>query len=230
MATLVVTEGTGAGKSYPVPRALVLGREKGVDVQIGDAGASREHCKVYSQDGDWFVIDLNSRNGTKVNGKKVSRWHLAHGDLITIGTTAIRFDELSAKRPEAEAPAPSARAAASPAAAAPAASRGPGAIDRERERIRTEAEKNRAQAPRAGADDGSGIVVREKVLQYGRVENKGGLFKEDVAQRGGLFKLAMVLGLAAFVGLIIWVTMKVLVKDVVEDPNAPETPAETTPR
>ena len=191
MATLVVTEGRGAGRSYPVPRALVLGREKGVDVQIGDAGASREHCKIYQQDGDWFVIDLNSRNGTKVNGQKVSRWHLAHGDLITIGTTAIRFDEPAAKRPEAAAPAPAAPAAAKPAAAA---ARGPSAIDRERERIRTEAEKNRAQAPRAGSDDGSGIVIRETVLQYGRVENKGGLFKEDVAQRGGLFKAALVLG------------------------------------
>jgi len=229
MATLVVTEGRGAGKSYPVPRALVLGREKGVDVQIGDAGASREHCKVYQQDGDWFIIDLNSRNGTKVNGQKVSRWHLAHGDLITIGTTAIRFDEPAAKRPEAAAPAPAAPSSSAKASPA-AAGRGPSAIDRERERIRTEAEKNRGQAPRAGKDDGSGVVIRETVLQYGRVENRGGLFKEDVAQRGGLFKVALVLGLAAFCGLVIWITMKVLVKDVVEDPNAPEAPAEVTPR
>jgi len=224
MATLVVTEGRGAGRSYPVPRALVLGREKGVDVQIGDAGASREHCKIYQQDGDWFVIDLNSRNGTKVNGQKVSRWHLAHGDLITIGTTAIRFDEPAAKRPEAAAPAPAAPAAAKPAAAA---ARGPSAIDRERERIRTEAEKNRAQAPRAGSDDGSGIVIRETVLQYGRVENKGGLFKEDVAQRGGLFKAALVLGMLGVGALIVWGMMSLLVKDVVEDPNVPE---DVTPR
>lgn len=222
MATLVVTEGRGAGKSYPVPRALVLGREKGVDVQIGDAGASREHCKVYSQDGDWFVIDLNSRNGTKVNGRKVSRWQLAHGDLITIGTTAIRFDEPAAKRAEE---APAAPASAPAAAAAAAAPRGPSAIERERERLRAESEKVRAQAPRAGKDDGSGIVIREKVLQYGRVENKGGLLKEDVAQRGGLFKVALVLGLAAFCALIVWVMFTVFSRDVVEDPNVPEAPA-----
>ncbi len=224
MATLVVTEGRGAGRSYPVPRALVLGREKGVDVQIGDAGASREHCKIYQQDGDWFVIDLNSRNGTKVNGQKVSRWHLAHGDLITIGTTSIRFDEPAARRAEAAAPAPAAPAAAKPSAAAP---RGPSAIDRERERIRTEAGKNRAQAPRAGADDGSGVVIRETVLQYGRVENRGGLFREDVAQRGGLFKAALVLGMLGLGALIVWGMMSLLVKDVVEDPNAPE---DVTPR
>jgi pSer/pThr/pTyr-binding forkhead associated (FHA) protein len=225
MATLVVTAGPAAGKSFPVPRALVLGREKGVDVQIGDAGASREHCKVYSQDGDWFVIDLNSRNGTVVNGQKVSRWHLAHGDVITIGTTKIRFDEPTAKRPEEAAPAaPAARPAA--AAAAATAPRGPSAIERERERLRTEAEKNRAQAPRAGADDGSGVVIRETVLQYGRIENKGGLLREDVGQRGGLFRVAMILGLIGFCGLIVWGIMQVMVKEVVEDPDVPEAPAD----
>jgi hypothetical protein len=216
MATLVVTQGPGTGKSYPVPRALVLGREKGADIQVGDIAASREHCKVFSQDGDWFVIDLNSRNGTKVNGQKVSRWRLAHGDLITIGQTAIRFDEPAAKRAETAAP------PAPAAPAAPAAPRAPSAIARERERIQTEAEKNRSQAPREGKDDGSGIVIRETVLQYGRVENRGGLFKEDVSQRGGLFKAGLVIGMLAFGALVVWGIVKVLDKEVIEDPNTPE--------
>ena len=78
MASLVGTEGSDAGKSHPVARAVILGRQKGVDILVDDIGASREHAKVFPQDGDWFVIDLGSRNGTKVNGAAISRHRLAH--------------------------------------------------------------------------------------------------------------------------------------------------------
>ena len=57
MASLVILEGAGAGKSVPLQRAMVLGREK-ADVVVADVAASREHCKVFTQDGDWFVLDL----------------------------------------------------------------------------------------------------------------------------------------------------------------------------
>jgi hypothetical protein len=225
MATLVVTEGPGAGKSYPVERPLILGREKGVDLQVVDVAASREHAKVFTQDGDWFVIDLGSRNGTKVNGSKVSRWLLGHGDVITIGKTSIRFD---APEVAARAPAATAAKAAAPAAApssSPAAGRGPSALDRERERIRQEADGKGGRGPRQAADDGSGVVIREKVLQYGRVDDRGGLMKEDIGQRGGLFKVALVIGLLGLGLLIVWGIVKALEKKVVEDPDVPEQPA-----
>jgi pSer/pThr/pTyr-binding forkhead associated (FHA) protein len=224
MATLVVTEGPAAGKSYPVERALILGREKG-DVPIPDIAASREHAKIFSQDGDWFVIDLGSRNGTKVNGSRVSRWHLGHGDTITIGKTTLRFDAPEAARKEAPA-APSAPAAAAPARpGAPAAPRGPSAIERERERLKREAEAKRPQGARARADDGSGVVIKETVLQYGRIDDKGGLLREDVGQRGGLFKVALVLGLLALGAAIVWGMVRALDRPVVEDPDVPEEPA-----
>jgi FHA domain-containing protein len=216
MATLVVTEGPGAGKSYPVERPVILGREKDVDIQVGDVAASRAHAKVFSQDGDWFVIDLGSRNGTRVNGERISRHQLGHGDVISIGKTSIRFDAPGAAR--APAPAPAAAAAAAPAAAP----RGPSAIERERERLRVETERKRGQGPRATADDGSGIVIRETVLQYGRIEEKGGLLKEDVGQRGALFKIALALVFLGAGALIVWFIVKALEKDVVEDPNVPE--------
>lgn len=224
MATLVVTEGPGAGKSYPVERPLILGREKGVDLQVVDIAASREHAKVFTQDGDWFVIDLGSRNGTLVNGSKISRWLLGHGDVIKIGKTSIRFDapEVAARAPAATPPAGATASAAAPSA--PAAGRGLSPLERERERIRLEAEGARGRAPRPGADDGSGVVIREKVLQYGRVDDKGGLLKEDLAQRGGLFRVALVVGLLGLGVLIVWGVVKALDRKVVEDPDLPEQP------
>ncbi|MCK6481331.1 MAG: FHA domain-containing protein, partial [Planctomycetes bacterium] len=111
MPTLVFAAGKAEGTRHAITRAAILGRQKGVDVLVDDIGASREHAKVFQQDGDWFVIDLNSRNGTKVNGSPVTRWRLNHGDRISIGTTVLAF----------EAPEIASRAAPAPPAAAPAA-------------------------------------------------------------------------------------------------------------
>jgi hypothetical protein len=219
MATLVVMDGEDAGKSYEVSRALVLGREK-ADVPVKDIGASRAHCKVFSQAGEWAVVDLGSRNGTVVNGEKVARATLFHGDTILIGKTRFRLDAPEAPRPAPAAPAPPAARPASPSAP-----RGPSAVERERERLRAEKEAKRtsaapAAAPAAG--DGSGIVVRETVLQYGRIENRGGLLADDVAQRGGLFKVALVLGMLGLGAAIVYGIVRLNEKTVVEDPDVPE--------
>jgi len=225
MPNLVVTEGPETGKSFPVARTALLGRQKGVDILIDDVGASREHAKVFSQDGDWFVVDLGSRNGTKVNGAKVSRWQLGHGDTITIGTTSIRFDA-----PEVASSAPPPAAPERAPASAPASAekpRGPSPLEQERARLRAAAAASRsAPTGRVQADDGSGIVVRETVLQYGRIDDRGGLLKDDLAQRGAFFKIAVgVVFLGVGAGIVFGI-VKALEKEVVEDPNVPE---ETAP-
>lgn len=222
MANLVVVEGPEAGKSYAVPRSVLLGRQKGVDVLIDDVAASREHAKVFTQDGDWFVVDLGSRNGTKVNGAKISRWQLGHGDTITIGKTSIRFDAPDVVR--AAEPAPAAPAAAGPAA--PSAPKGPSPLEQERARLRAAAAASRsAPTGRMQADDGSGVVVRETVLQYGRIDDRGGLLRDDLSQRGGLAKIALALLFLGVGAGIVFGIVKAMEKDVVEDPNVPEAPA-----
>jgi len=225
MASLVIVEGAGAGKSVPLSRALVLGREK-ADLVIGDIAASREHCKVFQQGGDWFVLDLNSRNGTKVNGEKISRWQLAPGDTILIGKTQVRFDAPELP-PRAAPPKPAPAAASSrPAPASPTSPRGASAIERERERLRAEARAARPVAPGSTAkDDGTGIVIKETVLQYGRISDRGGLLRDDVAQRGGPFKIALVLLLGGFLVGIVWGAMKLVEKEVVETPDDAPPPA-----
>ena len=62
-------------------------------VRIKDTKASRQHARLISQGGVVEIEDLDSSNGTLLNGKPVQKRMLRHGDVIKIGTTEIRFDE-----------------------------------------------------------------------------------------------------------------------------------------
>jgi pSer/pThr/pTyr-binding forkhead associated (FHA) protein len=59
---------------------------------VDDANASRKHAELrYESDGSWTLIDLNSTNGTKVNGRLVGSITLKPDDRITVGTTEFIF-------------------------------------------------------------------------------------------------------------------------------------------
>ena len=70
---------------------LTLGRGERVDVQILDHGLSRLHCAIGREDGSYYVEDLGSRNGTWVNGVRVTRALLSGGDSIRIGGVEFEF-------------------------------------------------------------------------------------------------------------------------------------------
>jgi pSer/pThr/pTyr-binding forkhead associated (FHA) protein len=72
---------------------FVLGRSLECDLWIDDPMLSRKHCQLeQALEGDgWVVIDLNSRNGTHVNAKKIERSPLNHKDVITIGRAHVKF-------------------------------------------------------------------------------------------------------------------------------------------
>ena len=92
MAKLVAQSGPTAGREYPLTKELVtLGRQSTCDVQIIDNNASRAHCQV-RRDGKLFaLIDLGSRNGTQLNGKKVGERLLFFGDRIRVGEVEFLF-------------------------------------------------------------------------------------------------------------------------------------------
>jgi hypothetical protein len=80
------------GKSYVLEdRRAVLGRSKECDVQVPDANVSRRHAELRQEGSSWWVIDLDSTNGTEVNGKRVPRAKLADGDKIMLGSTELVF-------------------------------------------------------------------------------------------------------------------------------------------
>ncbi len=73
------------------PRA-VLGRSTDADCPIPDPNVSRRHAELRQRSsGAWEIVDLNSTNGVKVNGRRVTSSRLQDGDKVTIGTTTFRF-------------------------------------------------------------------------------------------------------------------------------------------
>ncbi len=83
-----------------------IGRTEACDICIPNAAVSSKHCTLERQEnGDYLLTDLNSTNGTVVNGKKVSTQQLQHSDIIRIGAVEIIYespvkqeDEGSSKR------------------------------------------------------------------------------------------------------------------------------------
>ncbi|HEV8379353.1 MAG TPA: FHA domain-containing protein [Tepidisphaeraceae bacterium] len=90
--TIHCADGRNLGR-YPLDGCLVLGRSPDCDIRIHDILASREHCGLEREDDAWVVVDLNSRNGTTVNGQRITRHKLADNDALVIGRTRITFHD-----------------------------------------------------------------------------------------------------------------------------------------
>ena len=87
------------GKSYVLEdRRAVLGRSKECDVQVPDANVSRRHAELREEGGSWWLVDLDSTNGTELNGKRVQRAKLTDGDRIRLGELELVFSR--ERRPE----------------------------------------------------------------------------------------------------------------------------------
>lgn len=91
MAFIIYSARNGEVERRQLGGILVVGRSPECDVYIHDALASRQHCRLEPARGGWIVVDLNSKNGTRVNGERVPRKPLRDGDILGIGTTTVRF-------------------------------------------------------------------------------------------------------------------------------------------
>ena len=72
-------------------RRLVIGRSRDCDIQVADANVSRRHAEVRQEGAAYWVVDLDSTNGTEVNGRRLKRAKLKPGDTITVGATELVF-------------------------------------------------------------------------------------------------------------------------------------------
>jgi len=88
-----------------------LGRAATNTIEIHDAKASKEHCRIDRVGNRWKLVDLESKNGTKVNGEFCNKAWLAHGDTISIGAAQIRVGLEGAARATESAPVAAVRAA-----------------------------------------------------------------------------------------------------------------------
>jgi len=85
-ARLVVRTGNYAGQSFVLGnRPLTIGREPVNDLVFQDPGVSRRHVSIIPQGGGYLVEDLNSTNGTRLNGERISgKRGLQNGDVIAL--------------------------------------------------------------------------------------------------------------------------------------------------
>ena len=73
--------------------AITMGRSADADVPILDERASRTHCAIRLWDGEYYVKDLKSRNGTYVNNEKVEMVRVKAGDKVRVGNFVIHVDD-----------------------------------------------------------------------------------------------------------------------------------------
>lgn len=87
LVSLTPGEPTGSTTIGQLP--AVIGRNPHADVSLHDCWASRVHCEISEISGILLVRDLDSHNGTLVNGQYVKEAHLLPGDRLTIGLTSF---------------------------------------------------------------------------------------------------------------------------------------------
>ena len=101
-ARLLIQNGGFAGMSYDIRGdETLIGRNPTTDITLLDEGISREHALIlWDRESDEFTIeDLQSTNGTKVNGKRVRSATLGDGDEIQIGHPRFRFSRQVSSAP-----------------------------------------------------------------------------------------------------------------------------------
>jgi hypothetical protein len=92
LVTLRVLDGADRGRIFEnLSTPVTVGREEGNLVQLNDERISRFHLKIQEDDGHLVMTDLESTNGTRVNGESVQLWILRFGDVIHMGRTVLLF-------------------------------------------------------------------------------------------------------------------------------------------
>lgn len=93
---LFVLNGLDAGRLFVLEKAIcVVGRDKGVEVQLTDGAMSRKHARVTREGDGYWIEDLESRNGTFVNNERVTKRLLSAGDHVAVSpNVTLRFSHI----------------------------------------------------------------------------------------------------------------------------------------
>jgi ABC transport system ATP-binding/permease protein len=98
---------TGSGRSertVDLQDTVTIGRADDNDIVLEDAAVSRCHVLLMIRSEGVVLVDMDSTNGTFVNGRPApsgEHVHLADGDVIVVGATALRYEASPAISPEA---------------------------------------------------------------------------------------------------------------------------------
>lgn len=92
MPSLFVIRGNDQGTRFELEAESVpLGRDSANAIQIHDTEVSRMHAELQRSDSSYLLVDLNSSNGTYVNGQRVQRHNLSTGDQVQMGSTLMLY-------------------------------------------------------------------------------------------------------------------------------------------
>jgi len=92
MALLRILNGSLENQEIELsPDPMTIGRASACNIRIADSGVSSKHAKIWCENGQYFLMDLGSTNGTLVNERDVDRERLNDGDVITFGMTKASF-------------------------------------------------------------------------------------------------------------------------------------------
>lgn len=93
---LILMQGESPQQEYELSKSSVtLGRAMTNDIILGESRVSREHARIACGVEGCRVIDLNSSNGTRVNGRSADNQLLKSGDLLTLASSTLRFQATS---------------------------------------------------------------------------------------------------------------------------------------
>ncbi|MEX0592914.1 MAG: DUF3662 and FHA domain-containing protein [Nitriliruptoraceae bacterium] len=91
---LIVREGATPGIQTAVNGTRVtVGRQRSCNLTLDDSTVSREHAALIRRGEAWWVIDLGSTNGTRVNGTAAAEQPVSPGDMIEFGGVTVEFAE-----------------------------------------------------------------------------------------------------------------------------------------
>ena len=99
---IVIIEGPSAGLELTIKQQeTVIGRDEQADFSINSPSVSRRHARIVQHNGQFYIEDLGSSNGTFVNGERVQQSTALHnGDKIALGqATLLRFDAMAGELP-----------------------------------------------------------------------------------------------------------------------------------
>jgi len=94
-----IRSGAEEGEVYPLfeNREITVGRSPTNNIFIRDKNVSRVHCQIVVASGVCTLTDLQSTNGTFVNGQRVTECRLKPGDELRVGTTLLQLEEMDEK-------------------------------------------------------------------------------------------------------------------------------------
>lgn len=103
MGKLIITDSTGQTQDFPLTKERVtIGRHPDNDIALNDKAVSGHHAVVITILQDSFLEDLDSTNGTQVNGKAIAKHPLSDGDVISVGRNTLKYEGEGAAEDEFE--------------------------------------------------------------------------------------------------------------------------------